>query len=402
MGLMQTISKAPKWLLLTGSAVLIAGGGYAVLSSSNLLKKKPVEQPGQVLIDIPDAPIDQFSSSATDAYANSAKNGRTNVADWWESMNDGVPEEDEISTAMDDELDPNVYSQLEITNIRCGVWTKAQVDEMHVKEKAEALERERKKREAEESQPKVKYYTPEQQDSMYFARLDKAYALANKYMANNSGEETPKEPEPPKEPERKLELNEQGALPSDSFTGDGIISSLETESADGVVKYSDSFRARPVKATFLKKEKIISGNRVIIRLMQDMQLSDGTVIPANTHITGICSVSNRLRIDIKRLNYNGRMFPVDISVYDNDGTEGIYCPMAEASQKTKRKIKEATSNILQTAGSAVTGLLMRSPTLGSMASAGVNAVTSSINDNGTITVNVEAGYEFYVYENVES
>lgn len=403
MGIVNTISKAPRWLLLGVSVLVLGGFGYAVVASSGLVsKKKPAQAPQQVVIDVPDAPIDQYSTTALEEYKRSKANGRHNVADWWDTMEDGKADPlDDVALTPQDDLDPSVYSELEITNIRNGFWTKAQVDAEHERQRQYREQLAREERESLQ-RTMTPQYTQAQQDSMYFARLEKAYALAGKYVnTSTGGEEKPAEPKPAEEPARKLDLEENAGLPTDSFDGNGIICSLDDSPTVGGVVGSANFKARPVKATFLKKEKLVSGNRVILRVMQDMQLSDGTVIPANTHITGICQIGDRLRININRLNYNGKLFSVDISVYDTDGTEGIYCPKAEASSKKKAKAKEVASSVLSQAAGVATSLLGRSPVMGSMAATGINAVTSSVMPDGTVTVNVTSGYEFFVYENIK-
>ena len=165
--------------------------------------------------------------------------------------------------------------------------------------------------------------------------------------------------------------------------------------------YGNGVRPKPVKATFLKDEKLVSGNRVIMRLMQDMTLADGTIIPENTHITGTCNIGRRMKINVTVLNYGGRMFPVDISVYDNDGTEGIYCPLVQESNNMKRKAKKVAEGVVSSAGTVAGTLVTGNPILGGMATRGIMTATSSIGDDGTVSVKVSSGYEFYVYENVK-
>ena len=135
--------------------------------------------------------------------------------------------------------------------------------------------------------------------------------------------------------------------------------------------------------------------------MQDLTLSDGTVIPANTHITGTCSFSRRLKIKVSMLHYGNRMFATDLSVYDNDGTEGIYCPLAEETTKKNKKAKDIASGAVGAAGSVAGTLLTGNPFIGRVATSGISTITSSINNDGSISVNVSSGYEFYIYENVK-
>ena len=232
-------------------------------------------------------------------------------------------------------------------------------------------------------------------------------AIASKHTAQAAGvpatPEPAAEPETPKDPSIDIDALRKGAsaaaMPVDALQDDGIISSLEDTGPaySGADSRPRSFK--PVKATFLKTGKVTSGNRVIIRLLEDLTLSDGMVIPSNTHITGYCSFSSRLKINVNMLHYNGRMFPVNISIYDNDGTEGLYCPLAVSGKKQKKAAGQVANNALQSIGNIAGSVLMNNPFLGSFTSSNINAITGMIGDDGVITINVTSGYEFYVYEN---
>ena len=232
------------------------------------------------------------------------------------------------------------------------------------------------------------------------ARIARKYQDVPEDTEEDNTAARPKEEEP-QESERKIDLGSNtSALPANAMGESDIITSLVGDGDDDVVHYSGTPRSKPVKATFLKNETISSGQRVIIRLMQELTLSDGTVIPANTHITGTCSISKRLKIDVKMLHYNGRMFPTDISVYDNDGTEGIYCPTAEEAQKVAKKLKKAASSATQSVMSTMGTLVTGNPLMGRLATQGMNGVSSAIQEDGSVSITVSAGYEFYVFENV--
>ena len=405
-GFTEFMGKTPKWALIAGSAVLLGLLGYGMYYLAFGMNKPKEEVPQTVLLDMPDAPEDGYASSALDEFGRERTPGRSRVADYWDSLGD--PESDADGggklITLEDDLDPDVYSELEIKQIRSGLKTKEQVDREHERE----AERQRKLEETfanaafSEASVKAKTLTPEQQDSIYMARLERAYAMAAKYSAQpvETPVEAPQEAE--EEQERKLDLEtEPSYLPTDSFQDDGIITSLDSPSSNGVVHYGNGVRPKPVKATFLKDEKLVSGNRVIMRLMQDMTLADGTIIPENTHITGTCNIGRRMKINVTVLNYGGRMFPVDISVYDNDGTEGIYCPLVQESNNMKRKAKKVAEGVVSSAGTVAGTLVTGNPILGGMATRGIMTATSSIGDDGTVSVKVSSGYEFYVYENVK-
>ena len=400
-GLMDKIAAMPKWQTITIAVVLIGALGFAVVYYGfGLNKKEKVEEgyTGSVMLEMSDPDSEEYNKSRYQSYQESDySTTSSSVSSYWDSLL-GEEKADESDVY----LDPNIYSPSEILFIQQGIRTKEDIDREHA---------ERALAEANKVTPPPapvrKALTPEQQDSIYFARLEKAYGIAAKYSGQPEAE-----PEPEPEPEvRKIDLTgdasktpEASFLPTDSFTDDGIISSLDTPSQNGLIHYG-THKVQPVKATFLKTEKIMSGQRVIIRLMQDLTLSDGTTIPANTHITGTCTIGRRMMININMLHYGGKMFPTDINVYDNDGTEGIYCPMAEQALAKGKKAK-------QVAGQAVSGMAGIGMTIfsggnpiagqvaGRAASSSIQQISGSLNSDGSVSVEVSAGYEFYVYENV--
>lgn len=393
-GIMNKITGAPKWVLIVASAVLIGLLGFGMYYLMFGSKEKEEDAPPEtVLLDMPDGKELEQPSVLTSLINNGKRN---DVTDFWDSLeDDDISVTDAFGDPKEEYLDPNIYSSLEITLIQSGVRTKEQVDREHEQEARERAEREARERAEAASRPRT--YTQAEQDSMMFGRIERAYQLAAKYSAQESPEDEPAAPA--EEQYRRLDLAENrtsSVLPTDSFAGDGIISSLDTHRSGG-----GAFQAKPIKATFLKSEKLVSGQRVIIRLMQDLPLSNGTLIPANTHITGTCEISQRMKIKISMLHYGGKMFPVDIDAYDNDGSEGIYCPMVESAKKKKGGAKQVASDVVSSAGSIAGTLITGNPILGMAASSGIRAATSSINDSGNVVVDVSAGYEFYVYEHIE-
>ncbi len=415
-GLMEKLSSMPKEkkALLLG-VVSIPVIGLMVYYGMGLDQSKPEETNAPIVLDVPDGEMDKYDKSRLQTYKeNSTGFGSGSLFDDLSEGSDDELDFDEVVgpnagrygpdgrrqyTA--EELDPAIYSRSEILDIVTGKRTKEDVDREHAYRLANG------NRNQYESSGQM---TQAQRDSAYFARIEKAYQLASKYSAQETGE-TPPSPgaeqvvqsiaEPQEPEERKIDLAAPSTLPTDSFSDDGIITSLMDSGDSDVVHYAGTIHSKPVKATFLKNETLSNGQRVILRLMQDLMLSDGTTIPANTHITGTCTFSKRLKIDVKMLHYNGRMFPTDISVYDNDGTEGIYCPLVESGKKKKKQAAKTATDIVSGVGSLASTVLTGNPFVGRIAQSGLQAATSAINDDGTVSVNVTSGYEFYVFENVK-
>lgn len=399
------LSELPKGKLIALSAVFMLVVGFVAVYFGFGMNKKPSTEPAEpVVLDVADAVVEDENLTRIQTYQDADMNSRAESAkdSYWDLLGGNTAEN---KGKEEDFLDPSVYSSGEIYLIKNGLKTREQIDLEH------AEEARRKASSPQQPVSQQPVLSQAQRDSAYFARMEKAYKLAAKYSAPAVQEPSSPAPavvpepvaEEPKEEERKLDFASEGGsvVSSNASSGDGIITSLVGPEDTDVVHYAGTKRSKPVKATFLKNETISDGQRVIIRLMQDLVLSDGTTIPANTHITGICRFSSRLRIDVKMLHYNGRMFPTDISVYDNDGTEGIYCPTVESSLKKKKTAKKTATDLLSSAGTVIGSALTGSPFIGRVASSGLSSATSYINDDGSVSVKVSSGYEFYVFENVK-
>ena len=409
---MDKLMALPKWVLVLIGVVVIGLFGFLLVYFGLGLNNRQAAQEQtaySVVIDVPEPSVEEYDKSNMQRYDDQRYNrSRRSSDDYWSSLasDEETSRDGSLSSyeSGDGEyLDPSVYTRQEIYSITHGYTTKAEVDAEH--------ERARQQSEAYLSSGS-RYMSAAQYDSLQRARMDESFRLAAQYSkpkpsASSSSvskpskqEEAPQEQKPA---EKKLPVQVSPSS-AGSFNGygddSGIISSLDTPADNGVVHYAGKINSKPIKATFLKSGKIISGERVIIRLMQDLRLSNGMIIPANTHITGMCSFSKRLKIDVSMINYNGRMFPVSLSVYDIDGTEGIYCPAVGDSEKTSKKAKEVISDVVSGTGQVMSSVLTGNPFAGRLVSSGIQQATSSIRDDGTVEVNVLAGYEFYIFENV--
>lgn len=146
----------------------------------------------------------------------------------------------------------------------------------------------------------------------------------------------------------------------------------------------------PFKVKFAYDEKVSSGQRVTIRLCEDMVV-DGVLIPVNTHLFATCTVGERLKLNISSIDINGKIYTLNYTAYDNDGAEGLYCPQSETSQVVKQ-IGEEAGQIAQSAvQSAITGYP------GRIFQSGAQVVRSK---SGKVTVTVTAGYTFYLMKSL--
>ena len=167
-------------------------------------------------------------------------------------------------------------------------------------------------------------------------------------------------------------------------SSDGIISSLDDDFEDAAVQYEGA--KRPFKCMFVRDQKITSGQRVTLRLLEDYN-QDGVCIPANTHLAAICKIGDRLELQVRSLEMNGRIIPLALDAYDTDGMQGIYCPETSASKNSRT----ATNDAISTAGTTFGGLV------GDIASTVIRTgATIAKSASGEVSVSVVSGYEFYL------
>ena len=164
-------------------------------------------------------------------------------------------------------------------------------------------------------------------------------------------------------------------------SSDGIVTTLDDEPSEGV-----GYGIRPFRCMFVRDQKIKSGQRVTVRLLEDYV--DGAVrIPANTHLSAICKIGERLELSVRSLELGGRIVPLLLEAYDSDGLPGIYCPETSAAKNARKASDEAIS----TAGRTFGGLV------GDLASTVLRTgATIAKSASGEVSVAVVNGYEFYL------
>ena len=162
---------------------------------------------------------------------------------------------------------------------------------------------------------------------------------------------------------------------------DGIISYLDDEPSEGV-----GYGVRPFRCMFVRDQKLSSGQRVTLRLLEAYSV-DGIRIPANTHLSAICKIGDRLELSVRSLELNGRIVPLSLVAFDTDGLPGIYCPETASSKATRQMSDDAIS----TAGRTFGGLV------GDLANTVLRTgATIAKSATGEVSVSVVNGYEFYL------
>lgn len=205
----------------------------------------------------------------------------------------------------------------------------------------------------------------------------------------------------PEEPESKASqgVRRSGSISSldgDWGTVEGI-SSLDNES-----QYVNQDEDHPYKVMFTRDQKIKSGERITIRLLEDMAVN-GILIPRNTHLSATCQIGERLEIHVSNIEINGKIYALNYTAFDNDGSQGLYCPTTEgnrASQQAKSSAGSSATSAISSAA-AIAGAAMGSSALGSMIGSMTNVGAQAVTGRGgSVTAEVNSGYVFYLLKDI--
>lgn len=189
---------------------------------------------------------------------------------------------------------------------------------------------------------------------------------------------------------------EEEAAPSATVRRSGSVSSLDDDndwnSVGGVSSLDGESDLvvtdnHPFAVMFTRDEKISSGGRVSVRILEDMVV-EGVRIPENTQMSAICTIGdNRLEVKVQALKVNDRIYTLNLVGYDTDGLEGLYCPQSQLNKGARQAKTEAGQIIRSALQSGVAGYA------GQVVSSGASVIQSV---SGNVTISVTAGYKFYL------
>jgi conjugative transposon TraM protein len=141
-----------------------------------------------------------------------------------------------------------------------------------------------------------------------------------------------------------------------------------------------------IEAVVHETQTVVSGSTVKLRLTGDVYIN-GVLIPKDNFLFGTASLQGeRLNININSIRHQNSLFPVELSVYDMDGMDGIYIPGAITRDVAKQSADRAIQDI---------GFNTFDPSLKvQAASAGVEAAKSLFSKKvKLVKVQVKAGYQ---------
>lgn len=259
--------------------------------------------------------------------------------------------------------------------------------------------------------------TPKSTMNDQVALLEKSYELAAKYMpagqtgqtvqTSSSGEKMHTE----KKRNGNASNGKTGITPVTQVTTK-LVSALAQPMSDTafVTAYSQSRNTgfytpvgnnasqekNTIAACIHGDQTLIDGQTVRLRILEPMNVR-GMVVPRNSVITGATKLQGeRLNITITSLEYGGTIIPVELSVFDNDGQEGVFIPNSMESSA----IKEVAANMGTSLGSSINISTNAGAQLASDLGKGAIQGTSQYiaKKMRTVKVHLKAGYKVMLYQ----
>lgn len=194
--------------------------------------------------------------------------------------------------------------------------------------------------------------------------MEKSYQLAAKYMSESS-KQSPAEIPKPKTSLADEKKNNIVSSESVTTISDNVVSYLKQNISDSIfIKQFSQYRnhsfitaegeqkqkeRNTIWACINSSQKLIDGQNVKLRLLESFE-TGGIVFPKNALITGIAKIQGeRLHIFINSLENEGIIIPVQLSVYDTDGQQGLFIP----GSTDVNAIKEITASMGRDAGTSI-------------------------------------------------
>ena len=343
----------------------------AALVALGIIKKdrSAVEEDSvrSVLIDLPDADVPEVSDSKSEAITLSRSSRKSKIEEYYDQREESL-------------LNPKEKVEDPVKSIG-GETPQASSSRASGPVSSDDLFGNSGKAPAKTPDSRSSYReTPQEREARHQRRREEAIDMANELTVRDDitapAEETPQRIEIA--PPQMSATRQTGVISSLSGSGGGV-SSLENPS--GIYSCESD---HPFKCVFPKGEKIKSGQRVSIRLLEDM-LAGSYAIPRNTHLQAYVTIDSRLELEISSIEIGGHIVPLGCVAYDTDGLKGIYCPETGEIKRT------VTTSSLGTVGSLVGGRVGR--VAGEIVNTGVSIAQ---NASGERTVTVPAGYTFFI------
>ena len=244
------------------------------------------------------------------------------------------------------------------------------------------------------------------------ALLEKSYELAAKYMPggqNGNGQTVTVNPNEGQTP--TVRNGKAVAMPVGTVARQ-VVSSLAQPMSDAefiagyagernfgfntAVGTGGTESRNTISACVHSDQTITDGQSVRLRLLEAMRVAD-RIIPRNTVVVGAARVQGeRLGIELSSIEYGGTIIPVELSVFDSDGQEGIFI----LGSMEIDAVKEIAANMGSSLGSSINISTDAGAQLASDLGKGVIQGTSQYiaKKMRTVKVHLKAGYKVFLYQ----
>ena len=265
--------------------VLLIVIGLLLLLIFLICYKKP-DKGGQVavsgsdLFDLPDAEITEMSDSKSEAYIQ--KSGRSdNTAQYYDNITGSAP-----ATVVDPMESVGAETK------KSQSQTKPVTQQDLFGDSGEAT----RPKASSSSSTNPYRETAQQREARHQKRREEAIELAERM----SGTE---EPTGPEEPERisipTSTASHHGVISSIGVGIKGECSSLGSENGQSLMRHIRT-------GVFLSGEKLKNGQRVAVRLLEDMYVGS-YLVPKNTHLMAYVKIGSRLEMEVNSIEMNGQI-----------------------------------------------------------------------------------------------
>ena len=244
------------------------------------------------------------------------------------------------------------------------------------------------------------------------ALMEKSYELAAKYMGGQNGgkPEAVQAAEP--YPVQKTGKNGKNTAAPVRQVAHQVVSSLSQpmSNAEFVASFSQernrSFNTaiggtavsdkNTISACVYGAQSVTDGQAVKLRLLEPIAVAE-RIIPRNAVVVGAARVQGeRLGIEITSIEHEGTIVPVELSVYDTDGQQGIFIP----GSMEMDAVREVAANMGGSLGSSINISTNAGAQLASDLGKGLIQGTSQYiaKKMRTVKVHLKAGYKVMLYQ----
>ena len=152
-----------------------------------------------------------------------------------------------------------------------------------------------------------------------------------------------------------------------------------------------------IRACVHGDQTIISGQGVRLRLLEPMRIGKYT-LPRNSIVTGEGRIQGeRLGIEIIQVEHGGVIIPVELTVYDNDGQDGIFIP----GSMEANAVKEVAANLGQNLGTSIsiTNQSAKDQLLSELGKGAIQGVSQYVSKKlREEKVHLKSGYTLMLYQ----